>query len=107
MNHETRNRRDHANDNGGRIGRRQEWSAVHAFWAGAEQKTGDADEQRGKREIDERRDEQQELAHGASENGGQALARTSMPASFSADCNSPAWNISRTMSQPPMNSPLT
>jgi hypothetical protein len=22
-------------------------------------------------------------------------------------CNSPAWNISRTMSQPPTNSPLT
>ena len=29
------------------------------------------------------------------------------PLSASNCCNSPAWNISRMMSQPPMNSPLT
>ena len=29
------------------------------------------------------------------------------PFSASRLCNSPAWNISRTMSQPPMNSPFT
>jgi hypothetical protein len=41
--------------------------------------------------------------HGAQPAG----VRTSMPASFRCDCNSPDWNISRTMSQPPMNSPFT
>ena len=30
-----------------------------------------------------------------------------MPLAVSSSCSSPAWNISRTMSQPPMNSPLT
>jgi peptidoglycan/LPS O-acetylase OafA/YrhL len=34
-------------------------------------------------------------------------AAAPMPLSASTCCNSPAWNISRTMSQPPMNSPLT
>ncbi len=29
-----------------------------------------------------------------------------MPLSVSICCNSPDWNISRVMSQPPMNSPL-
>ncbi|SCB42221.1 hypothetical protein GA0061102_103637 [Rhizobium miluonense] len=37
----------------------------------------------------------------------QEAARTLMPFSWKCCCNSPAWNISRTMSQPPMNSPLT
>ncbi len=38
----------------------------------------------------------------------QAEAWASMtPFSASRVCNSPAWNISRTMSQPPMNSPFT
>jgi len=36
-----------------------------------------------------------------------AGALTVMPLSASSCCNSPAWNISRTMSQPPTNSPLT
>ena len=34
-------------------------------------------------------------------------ARALMPFSFRKDCNSPAWNISRMMSQPPTNSPFT
>ena len=34
-------------------------------------------------------------------------ARALMPFSVSRVCSSPAWNISRTISQPPMNSPLT
>src|SRR5690606_27912573 len=36
----------------------------------------------------------------------QAVCLTGMPACWNWACNSPAWNISRTMSQPPMNSPL-
>ena len=35
------------------------------------------------------------------------LAFTATPLSLSSCCNSPAWNISRTMSQPPTNSPFT
>src|SRR4051794_6110174 len=40
---------------------------------------------------------------------GQAEAGAAVGTPFSANscCNSPAWNISRMMSQPPMNSPLT
>jgi len=38
---------------------------------------------------------------------GQTAASTGMPFSAKSCCNSPAWNISRTMSQPPTNSPLT
>lgn len=37
--------------------------------------------------------------------GAQAAAL--MPLSVNSFCNSPAWNISRTMSQPPTNSPFT
>ena len=37
----------------------------------------------------------------------QAEAVTVTPLSASSCCNSPAWNISRMMSQPPTNSPLT
>jgi len=36
-----------------------------------------------------------------------AAALTVTPLSASSCCNSPAWNISRTMSQPPTNSPFT
>jgi hypothetical protein len=35
-----------------------------------------------------------------------AGALSVMPLSVSSFCNSPAWNISRTISQPPTNSPL-
>ncbi len=34
-------------------------------------------------------------------------AAKAMPFSVSSGCSSPAWNISRMMSQPPTNSPLT
>ena len=37
----------------------------------------------------------------------EAAALIVTPLSASSCCNSPAWNISRTMSQPPTNSPLT
>ncbi len=37
----------------------------------------------------------------------QAVCLTTTPFSLSVCCSSPAWNISRTMSQPPTNSPLT
>ena len=37
----------------------------------------------------------------------EAAALTVTPLSVNSCCNSPAWNISRMMSQPPMNSPLT
>jgi hypothetical protein len=37
----------------------------------------------------------------------QAEAAALTPLSASSCCNSPAWNISRMMSQPPTNSPLT
>ena len=37
----------------------------------------------------------------------EAGAPTTMPFSAKSCCNSPAWNISRTMSQPPTNSPFT
>jgi len=37
----------------------------------------------------------------------EACALTAMPLSASNCCNSPAWNISRMISQPPTNSPLT
>jgi hypothetical protein len=36
-----------------------------------------------------------------------AAALTVTPLSANSCCNSPAWNISRMMSQPPTNSPLT
>ena len=37
----------------------------------------------------------------------EAEAATVTPLSASSCCSSPAWNISRMMSQPPTNSPLT
>jgi hypothetical protein len=37
----------------------------------------------------------------------EAAALTITPLSARSCCNSPAWNISRMMSQPPTNSPLT
>ena len=37
----------------------------------------------------------------------EAAALTTTPLSASSCCSSPAWNISRMMSQPPTNSPLT
>jgi hypothetical protein len=37
----------------------------------------------------------------------EAAALSSTPLSANSCCNSPAWNISRMMSQPPTNSPLT
>ena len=46
-----------------------------------------------------------ELARGAAQ--AQAAALTLTPLSANSCCNSPAWNISRMMSQPPTNSPLT
>jgi hypothetical protein len=46
-----------------------------------------------------------ELARGEAQADAAALATT--PLSASSCCNSPAWNISRMMSQPPTNSPLT
>jgi len=44
-------------------------------------------------------------ARGAAQ--AQASALTVTPLSANSACNSPAWNISRMMSQPPTNSPLT
>jgi hypothetical protein len=46
-----------------------------------------------------------ELARGAAQT--QAAALTLTPLSVNSCCNSPAWNISRMISQPPTNSPLT
>jgi hypothetical protein len=46
-----------------------------------------------------------ELARGKAQ--AEAAALTVTPLSANSCCNSPAWNISRTMSQPPTNSPLT
>ncbi|MEH2522096.1 hypothetical protein V1288_000005 [Bradyrhizobium sp. AZCC 2176] len=46
-----------------------------------------------------------DLARGPAQ--AEAAAPTVTPLSASICCNSPAWNISRMMSQPPMNSPLT
>jgi hypothetical protein len=37
----------------------------------------------------------------------EAAAFTVTPLSANSCCSSPAWNISRMMSQPPTNSPLT
>ena len=37
----------------------------------------------------------------------EAAALTATPLSARSCCSSPAWNISRMMSQPPTNSPLT
>jgi hypothetical protein len=37
----------------------------------------------------------------------EAAALSSTPLSANSCCNSPAWNISRMISQPPTNSPLT
>jgi len=37
----------------------------------------------------------------------EAAVLTATPLSASSFCNSPAWNISRMISQPPTNSPLT
>lgn len=37
----------------------------------------------------------------------EAAVLTATPLSANSFCNSPAWNISRMMSQPPTNSPLT
>ena len=44
-------------------------------------------------------------ARGQAQAEAAALATT--PLSANSCCNSPAWNISRMMSQPPTNSPLT
>ena len=41
------------------------------------------------------------------ETQAEAAALTVTPLSAKSCCNSPAWNISRMMSQPPTNSPLT
>jgi hypothetical protein len=46
-----------------------------------------------------------ELARGEAQ--ADAAALTVTPLSASNCCSSPAWNISRMMSQPPTNSPLT
>ena len=46
-----------------------------------------------------------DLARG--ETQAEAAALTVTPLSARSCCNSPAWNISRMMSQPPTNSPLT
>ena len=46
-----------------------------------------------------------DLARGQTQ--AEAAALTATPLSANSCCNSPAWNISRTMSQPPTNSPLT
>ena len=46
-----------------------------------------------------------ELARREPQADAAALATT--PLSANSCCNSPAWNISRMMSQPPTNSPLT
>jgi hypothetical protein len=46
-----------------------------------------------------------DLARG--ETQAEAAALTTTPLSARSCCNSPAWNISRMMSQPPTNSPLT
>ena len=48
-----------------------------------------------------------DFARGQEIGQGQTAASTGMPFSLKSCCNSPAWNISRTMSQPPTNSPLT
>ena len=46
-----------------------------------------------------------ELARGEAQADAAALLAT--PLSANSCCSSPAWNISRMMSQPPTNSPLT
>ena len=46
-----------------------------------------------------------ELARGEAQ--ADAAALTVTPLSASSCCSSPAWNISRMISQPPTNSPLT
>ena len=46
-----------------------------------------------------------ELARGETQADAAALIAT--PLSANSCCSSPAWNISRMMSQPPTNSPLT
>ena len=46
-----------------------------------------------------------DLARGLAQ--ADAAALTVTPLSANSCCNSPAWNISRMMSQPPTNSPLT
>jgi hypothetical protein len=46
-----------------------------------------------------------DLARGEAQ--AEAAALTVTPLSAKSCCSSPAWNISRMMSQPPTNSPLT
>jgi hypothetical protein len=46
-----------------------------------------------------------DLARGQDQ--AEAVAATVTPLSANSCCSSPAWNISRMMSQPPTNSPLT
>ena len=46
-----------------------------------------------------------DLARGQTQ--AEAAALTVTPLSAKSCCSSPAWNISRMMSQPPTNSPLT
>ena len=48
-----------------------------------------------------------DLARGQIQPQAEADALTVTPLSAKSCCNSPAWNISRMMSQPPTNSPLT
>jgi len=52
-------------------------------------------------------DFQLRAANPARQHDQAAEAPTAMPLSAKSCCSSPAWNISRTMSQPPTNSPLT
>jgi len=55
-----------------------------------------------------RRSDQTRLADQArGADQAEAAALTVTPLSANSCCNSPAWNISRMMSQPPTNSPLT
>src|SRR5262249_45232812 len=81
-------------------------TCVRTFRTAPEPKARDANQQRRKRAVDNRRNNKQKYHH-ARRYGGQALWRTETPLSFRDCCSSPAWNISRTISQPPTNSPLT
>ncbi len=63
--------------------------------------------QRGDISDDDFQPRATDLARSQDIGQGQTAASTGMPFSAKSCCNSPAWNISRTMSQPPTNSPLT
>ena len=84
------------------------YRAIHA--PAAEQRTirrvdDGVNAQRGDVGNDDFQPDRAELAR--RENQAEAAAATVTPLSASSCCNSPAWNISRMMSQPPTNSPLT